>query len=300
LSWNRAAQEIFGYGEDEALGRNLTLLMPERYRKRHANGIQRFIDGGKSRLVGGMAEFEGLRKDGTEFPLELSLGSWQTDDEVYFSGVLRDVSERKRAEEELLEAKTDAEIANEAKSQFLANMSHELRTPLNAIIGYTELVADGIYGELPENAGEVIGRVEHNARHLLGMINDVLDLSKIEAGHLVLAINDYSLQDVIDTVIAAVGSLATEKSLVLKSAVAPNLPIGKADEHRISQVLLNLMGNAIKFTDSGGITVAASKSGGEFVVAVSDTGVGISEQEQRAIFEEFRQEIGRASCRERV
>ena len=298
LSWNRAAEEIFGYEEDEVLGKDLTLLMPERYRKRHHKGIKRYREGGKSRVVGGTAEFEGLRKNGTEFPLELSLGSWQTDNEVYYSGVLRDVSERKRAEEELLEAKHDAEVANDAKSQFLANMSHELRTPLNAIIGYTELIADGIYGDLPKEAGEVVGRVEHNARHLLGMINDVLDLSKIEAGHLVLSINDYSLQDVIDTVIAAVGSLASEKSLELKTAVAPNLPVGKGDEHRISQVLLNLMGNAIKFTDSGDITIEASKSNGEFVVAVTDSGVGISEEEQRAIFEEF-QQADSTSTRER-
>ena len=141
--------------------------------------------------------------------------------------------------------------ASQHKSQFLANMSHELRTPLNAILGYTELIVDGVYGEPPEKMRGVLKRVESNGKHLLGLINDVLDLSKIEAGQLTLALADYSLKDVVHTVFSAVEPLAADKKLAFKVEVAPDLPRGRGDERRLTQVLLNLVGNAIKFTDAG-------------------------------------------------
>jgi signal transduction histidine kinase len=183
----------------------------------------------------------------------------------------------------------ELEIASQHKSQFLANMSHELRTPLNAILGYTELVADGIYGEVPQKIQEVVERVQKSGRHLLGLINDVLDISKIEAGQLKLAVGDYSFQDVVQSVTTAVESLAAEKKLALKVDVPGDLPVGAGDERRITQVLLNLVGNAIKFTDAGevGITVRAADS--KFLVAVRDTGPGIDAEHQQKIFEEFQQ-----------
>ena len=141
--------------------------------------------------------------------------------------------------------------ASQHKSQFLANMSHELRTPLNAILGYTELILDNIYGDTPEKMRGVLKRIESNGKHLLGLINDVLDLSKIEAGQLTLSLADYSLKDVVHTVYAAVEPLAAQKKLSFKLDVSPDLPVGRGDEHRLTQVLLNLVGNAIKFTDSG-------------------------------------------------
>jgi len=181
------------------------------------------------------------------------------------------------------------EIASKHKSEFLANMSHELRTPLNAILGYTELILDRIYGDVPEKIQEVLVRLEKNGRHLLGLINDVLDLSKIEAGQLALSLNDYSIQEVVQTVITAVESLAAEKSLRLSVAVSPGLAYGKGDEQRITQVLLNLVGNAIKFTEAGEVKVEVVSSNGNFLVSVSDTGPGLSEADQQKIFEEFHQ-----------
>jgi signal transduction histidine kinase len=180
-------------------------------------------------------------------------------------------------------------IASQHKSQFLANMSHELRTPLNAILGYTELIMDGIYGEAPEKMLGVLKRVESNGRHLLGLINDVLDLSKIEAGQLVLTLNDYSMRDVVYNVFSAVEPLASEKKIGFKVEVPPDMPKGHADERRLTQVLLNLVGNAIKFTDSGEVVIKAAAGNGSFTVSVRDTGPGISQADQSKIFEEFQQ-----------
>ena len=192
-----------------------------------------------------------------------------------------------------IEAKgRELEIASKHKSDFLANMSHELRTPLNAILGYTELILDKIYGDVPENIQEVLERVEKNGRHLLGLINDVLDLSKIEAGQLVLSLDDYSMKEVVHTVFTSVESLAAEKNLELKVSVAPEVAQGKGDHQRISQVFLNLVGNAIKFTEAGEVRVEATASDDTFVISVSDTGPGLSEADQQMIFEEFHQADG--------
>src|SRR6266487_1772694 len=167
-------------------------------------------------------------------------------------------------------------------------MSHELRTPLNAILGYTELILDSIYGEPSEKMGAVLERLQANGRHLLGLINDLLDLSKIEAGQLTLSLDDYSLSDVVHGVVSAVEPLAAEKRLGFKAEVAPDLPTGRGDGRRLSQVLLNLVGNAIKFTDKGEVAIRASVTNGAFTVAVCDTGPGIPIADQAKIFEEFR------------
>ncbi len=179
--------------------------------------------------------------------------------------------------------------ASQHKSQFLANMSHELRTPLNAILGYTELIMDGIYGDTPSKMRDVLDRVQKNGRHLLGLINDVLDLSKIEAGQITLALSDYSLKDIVYSVYSAVEPLASEKKIALKIDVPPDLPPGRGDERRLTQVLLNLVGNAIKFTDHGEVVVWASANDGAFNLSVRDTGPGIGEKDQAKLFQEFQQ-----------
>jgi signal transduction histidine kinase len=179
--------------------------------------------------------------------------------------------------------------ASQHKTQFLANMSHELRTPLNAILGYTELIVDGVYGETPEKMQTVLKRIESNGRHLLGLINDVLDLSKIEAGQLTLSLTDYSIRAMVHGVYSAVETLATEKKLKFKVEIPSGLPSGHGDERRLTQVLLNLVGNAIKFTDRGEVRIKASINNGALVVAVCDTGPGISEADQGKLFQEFQQ-----------
>jgi signal transduction histidine kinase len=181
------------------------------------------------------------------------------------------------------------EEANRHKSQFLANMSHELRTPLNSVLGYSELLIDGIYGELPEKARSVLERVQGNGKHLLGLINDVLDLSKIEAGQLNLTLDDYSMAAVVKAVVAITESLARAKGLALLTSIQDGLPMGRGDERRLTQVLLNLVGNAVKFTDKGSVEVAAIVANERFTVSVRDTGAGIAEADQSRVFEEFQQ-----------
>jgi signal transduction histidine kinase/CheY-like chemotaxis protein len=181
------------------------------------------------------------------------------------------------------------EVASRHKSQFLANMSHELRTPLNAILGYAELILDNIYGDLPQRVRGKLERVQSNGKHLVGLINDVLDLSKIEAGQLTLSLDDYSIGDVVQNVVTVVEPLATEKSLALKIELPNDLPTAHGDQRRLTQVLLNLVGNAIKFTDSGEVAIKVAAGKGAYTLSVRDTGPGIDPADQSKIFEEFQQ-----------
>jgi signal transduction histidine kinase len=190
---------------------------------------------------------------------------------------------------EIEQKSRELEVASQHKSQFLANMSHELRTPLNAILGYTELMADGAYGEPSEKMQGILKRLEANGRHLLGLINDVLDLSKIEAGQLVLELSDYSIQDIAQTVRSTLEPLAADKKLAFKVEMAAELPPGRGDGRRLTQVLINLVGNAIKFTDAGEVAIKAEANNGSFYVAVRDTGPGISAADQPRLFQEFQQ-----------
>jgi signal transduction histidine kinase len=197
--------------------------------------------------------------------------------------------ENVRLFEEIQDKSQQLEVASQHKSQFLANMSHELRTPLNAILGYTELMADGAYGEPSEKMLGILKRLETNGKHLLGLINDVLDLSKIEAGQLVLELSDYCIQDIAQTVRSTLEPLATDKKLGFKVEIASQLPPGRGDGRRLTQVLINLVGNAIKFTDAGEVAIKAEAHNGSFHVSVHDTGPGISSADQARLFQEFQQ-----------
>lgn len=183
----------------------------------------------------------------------------------------------------------DLKVANEHKSQFLANMSHEFRTPMNSILGYTELIQDGIYGQVPEKIADALSRVEANGKALLGLINNVLDVSKIEAGHFELQLDYYDMTDVIRSVTTTVEPLVAEKALTLKVEIDPSLPQGIGDSARIRQIVLNLVGNAVKFTEKGEISIHVSTSKATFFIDVIDTGPGIAPEDQETIFDEFHQ-----------
>jgi signal transduction histidine kinase len=197
--------------------------------------------------------------------------------------------ENARLFQEIQEKSQQLELASKHKSQFLANMSHELRTPMNAVLGYTDLILDNIFGDVPEAIRDTLERIKTNGHHLLGLINDVLDLSRMEAGQLTLSLADYSMGEVVHAVVSAVESLAAAKKLAFKAIVPVDLPPGRGDERRLTQVLLNLAGNAIKFTDTGEVSIEARVADGAFLVSVADTGPGISEADQQKVFEEFQQ-----------
>ncbi len=191
-------------------------------------------------------------------------------------------AERRQAAEAVL-------AASRAKSEFLANMSHELRTPLNAILGFTEMVIDGVYGPVPPELEEPMTDIQTNGRHLLRLINDVLDLSKIEAGRMELTLGEYSVQEVVDSVRSSLRSLAAEKGLALTAAVQDGLPAAYGDGKRLTQCLLNLVGNAIKFTRRGSVELGVSLDDGMLLYQVRDTGIGVPKEEIERIFDEFRQ-----------
>jgi signal transduction histidine kinase len=199
-------------------------------------------------------------------------------------------AEQRRAAQELGALNAKLEQASKAKSEFLANMSHELRTPLNAILGFTEMLTDELYGPMPAEFREPLTDVQTNGKHLLRLINDVLDLSKIEAGRMELALSEYSAADVVNSVRTSLRSLADEKGLDFRAVIDDGVPeVMVGDAKRITQCLLNLAGNALKFTKQGGVTIRAVRDGDCVRYSISDTGIGIPEDQLGAVFAEFRQ-----------
>ncbi len=292
IFWNTAAQVIFGYGEADILGASLTELMPTRYREPHMRGVARVNAGGESPVIGQTVELHGLRRDGSEFPLELSLGTWQSHDGVFYSAIVRDITERKQAEADLHAAKETADTANRAKSQFLANMSHEIRTPMNGVIGMTGLLLDT---PLTAEQREYAETIRTSGDALLTIINDILDFSKIESGNLDLEEQPFDLRVCVEDALDLLASRAAEKGLDLAYLIDDGVPstlVG--DVTRLRQVLVNLVGNAIKFTETGEVVVsvaagAAANTRHEVRFAVRDTGIGIPPDRMDRLFKSFSQ-----------
>ncbi|HKA61521.1 MAG TPA: ATP-binding protein [Methylomirabilota bacterium] len=197
--------------------------------------------------------------------------------------------EQRRAAHQLRALNAQLEQASRAKSDFLASMSHELRTPMNAILGFTEMIRDGLYGEIPPDIQEPVGDIHTCGKQLLGLINNVLDLSKIEAGHMELAPSEYVVEDVVNTIKLSLRALAASKGLELVTTVVPDLPLCLGDGKRITQCLMNLAGNALKFTAEGRVEIRVEQEGEHLRFAVADTGIGIPADQIEHIFEEFRQ-----------
>ncbi len=290
--WNTAAQAMFGYEKDDILGASLTRLMPTHYRDAHTQGIARMTATGDARVIGRTVELHGLRKDGTEFPLELSLGTWQAGGSVFYSAIVRDITERKRQESELRAAKEAADAANRAKSQFLANMSHEIRTPMNGVIGMTGLLLDT---PLTPEQQEYAETIRTSGDALLTIINDILDFSKIESGSLDLEEQPFDLRDCLENALDLLATRAAEKNLDLAYLIDDGVPgtlVG--DVTRLRQVLVNLIGNALKFTATGEVVVSVSSqvvAGRRHAVrfAVRDTGIGIPVERMDRLFKSFSQ-----------
>jgi len=190
---------------------------------------------------------------------------------------------------EIADKSRQLEVASQHKSEFLANMSHELRTPLNAILGFNEMILGKVYGEVPADLQEPLNDIQNSGKHLLRLINNVLDLSKIEAGRMELTLADYSVQDTVESVRASLRALAEDKGLEFVAAVPEDLPLAHGDGGRIVQCLMNLAGNSLKFTRQGRVEIAVELRGDLLVYRVADTGIGIAADKIETLFAEFRQ-----------
>ncbi|MBT3305381.1 MAG: PAS domain S-box protein [Alphaproteobacteria bacterium] len=280
--FNKSAERIFGYRADEALGQEIESLIPERFRQTHHQRVESFEQSPDGyRLMNQRQEVRGLRKDGTEFPASASVSKLEYGDEKIFTVMLQDITERQKAQDELLAAKGDAEQANKAKSDFLASISHELRTPLNAILGFAEILKLQYLGPLnAEKYAEYAGDIHSSGKHLLSLVNDLLDISTIEAGKQSLTKEFLNLQEVLEESITIVARKAEEKSINLATQVSGEVPTLMADRRALRQILLNLLSNAIKFTPEGGdVSILAQISKQNTVLKVTDTGKGIPEDQ---------------------
>jgi two-component system sensor histidine kinase/response regulator len=291
IFWNRGAEAIFGYREDEIVERSIELLIPENYREKHRAGFERFRTRGRSQLVGKTVELEGLRKDGTVFPIELSLASWTNGEGTFFTGIVRDITERKRTEE-MRRAKETAEEASRAKSNFVARISHELRTPLHAIIGFTNLLLQNKEGNLTPADIDFLDRILVNAQHQLQLINTILDLSKVEAGRLEVNIGLTSVDSLVRDVVKQFESECLKQNVRIEVRIPETVKPIVTDASKLKQVLINLIDNALKFTEEGQVTVEVTVSPIDFQpirIDVTDTGVGIPSDRLEDIFEPFLQ-----------
>jgi PAS domain S-box-containing protein len=302
---NPAVERIFGFHPSELLGQSLTTIIPQRMRDAHHHGIRRYRETGRRNIPWSGVELPGLHKDGREVPLEISFGEYILDGVRYFTGIARDVTDRVHHQREMheyaerlallvqeLEARSDeAEAASRAKSEFLASMSHELRTPINAIVGYGELLEMGLAGPLTEQQQEYLDRVSVSAKHLLGLVTDVLDLSKIEAGHLKVSAEEAPIADDVEAAFALVRPQAEAKGIALPNqCVIDEKYVG--DSGRVRQILVNLLSNAVKFTEPGGRVSVRCETRDEglesrLCVHVQDTGIGIAPEQLSAIFQPF-------------
>lgn len=298
---NSQADALFGYTRGELCGMALEALMPQRFRAAHLAQRDGYFQQPSVRPMGAGRELYGLRKDGHEFPVEISLSPVATEHGTLIMSAIRDISERKRFEQALHEKNLELSRANQAKDRFLANMSHELRTPLNAVIGFTGTLLLQLPGPINAEQEKQLRTVQSSARHLLSLINDLLDLTKIATGKVELHPEPVDCRSLIEELVLVFRPQARQKGLVLQFRAPSSSTTLRTDRRALQQIMMNLMNNAIKFTDRGEVNVIFERAivdrRSTAMISVADTGVGIASDNQDKLYRAFTQ-IDQGSTRQ--
>lgn len=300
LTMNARTELLFGYSREELLGKTVDALVPDRVRASHAGHRAGYAAGPLTRPMGTGLALEGRRKNGSTFPVEISLSPVKSEEGFRVTAIIRDTTERKQAEDRLKSIQTqytqelelrnqEIEVANRHKSEFLASMSHELRTPLHTVIGFSELLEEGCKGPLNADQLRFVSHIRKDAQHLLALINEVLDLAKIEAGKLQLRREPLDLGVIVEDSLSSIRPHAAQRSIAIETDMHGSV-IVDADRIRLKQILYNLLSNAVKFTpERGRVSVEVTIIDGFARISVEDTGVGIPLEEHGSIFEKFHQ-----------